>query len=472
MQWLCEYINALMPKWKVPGLAIAIVKENQVIFSEGFGWRDVDNRLPVTPKTQFAIASCSKAFTTTAMGILVDRGELDWDKPVRYYLPSFKLYDDYASKHLTVRDLVTHQSGLPRHDLMWHGTSFSRSELIDRLQYLEPSQQLHAKYQYQNLMYTTAGYLIGKVTNSSWEEFVKQEIFYPLGMENSNFSVTESQKFEDVALPYQVKGDRLRQMPFLNVDSIAPAGSINSNVTDLSKWLILNLDRGKYSDRQIISSTSLKQIHSPQILISELTKLEEIWYKTYGLGWFIYPYRGYHLIEHGGNLDGFSSLTLLLPQQQIGMVILTNLFISKLPTILAYFICDRLLELEAIDWHENFKQIDSKEQQEKAEQIEKREADRHKGTQPSHPLSDYVGIYQHPGYGNIEIELKEGNLQAIFQVNMFEITHYHYNFFEARSENLDEVKMMSFSSDRQGKISSLSIDLEPKVKEIIFTKNK
>jgi hypothetical protein len=190
------------------------------------------------------------------------------------------------------------------------------------------------------------------------------------------------------------------------------------------------------------------------------------------LGWFIYPYRGYHLIEHGGNLDGFSSLTLLLPQQQIGMVILTNLFISKLPTILAYFICDRLLELEAIDWHEKFKQIDSKEQQEKAEQIEKREADRQKGTQPSHPLSDYLGIYQHPGYGNIEIQLKEGNLQAIFQANMFEITHYHYNFFEARSEDLDEVKMMSFSSDRQGKISILSIDLEPKVKEIIFTKNK
>ena len=180
MQRLSEFINEAMQEWKVPGLAIAIIKDSQIIFCEGFGKRDVEQNLSVTPQTLFAIASCTKPFTTMAMSILVERGLLDWDKPVRSYLPTFKLYDSYATEHITPRDLVTHRSGLPRHDAMWSQSPFTRQEIFHRLQYLEPNHELRTVFQYQNLMYMTAGYLVGEITESSWEEFVQQEIFNPL----------------------------------------------------------------------------------------------------------------------------------------------------------------------------------------------------------------------------------------------------------------------------------------------------
>jgi CubicO group peptidase (beta-lactamase class C family) len=472
MDWLKEYINDRMTEWNIPGLAIAIVKENEVVFEEGLGWRDAGNKLPVTSKTLFAIASCSKAFTTTSIGILVDRNKLDWDKPVRDYLPTFRLYDSYASERITVRDLVTHRSGLPRHDLLWYNTPFSRQELIDRLPYLESSQQLRTKYQYQNLMYVTAGYLVDLVTNNSWEEFVRQEIFHPLEMNDSNFSVIQSQQSDNFALPYQIRDDRvLRQIPFLNIDAIAPAGSINSNIIDLSQWLIFNLNEGKFADKEIISQANFKQIHTPQIIISDrFVEYDEVWYESYGLGWFIYPYRGHHVIEHGGNIDGFSALTLLLPQEKIGMVILTNLERTRLPTVIAYQICDRLLGLEEIDWNLRFKEADIKNKAEKQTKERKRKFDRREGTQPSHPLKDYAGNYEHPGYGIMAIELKEQKLEATFHTTVFTIEHYHYDIFAARSEYLDETKLISFGIDLQGNIASLSISLETEVKDIVFTK--
>ncbi|MGL5871436.1 MAG: serine hydrolase [Xenococcaceae cyanobacterium] len=470
-EWLKEYINARMPEWKVPGLAIAIVKDSEIVFCEGFGWRDVDRSLPVTPKTLFAIASCSKAFTTTSLGILVDRDLLNWDKPVKEYLPTFKLYDNYASEHLTVRDLVTHRSGLPRHDLLWYGTPFSRGELIDRLQYLEPSQELRAKFHYQNLMYATAGYLVEQITNTSWEDFVREEIFTPLGMNDSNFSVSQSQQTDNFALPYRENENEIKPISFLNFDAIAPAGSINSNLIDLSKWLILNLNQGKYNNQEMISEFGLQEIHTPQIILSEpMRKCQEILYQTYGLGWFIYPYRGHHLIEHGGNIDGFSSLVALLPQQNIGMAILTNLMRTSLPTVIAYQICDRLLELKETDWSERFKQTEISNKEEKETKKQKRKSEQKQGTQPSHSLEDYVGEYEHPGYGQIAIELKEKYLKAIYYSLTFELKHYHYNIFEARSPDWDEIKLISFSSNTQGNIDRLSVDLEPSIKDIIFVK--
>ncbi|MEW5901563.1 MAG: serine hydrolase domain-containing protein, partial [Acidobacteriota bacterium] len=183
-----------MAEWKVPGMAVAIVKDGQVILAEGYGLKDVKNNLKVTPQTIFAIGSSSKAFTATAMGILTDDGKLDWDKPVREYLPSFKLWDLFASERMTPRDLVCHRSGLPRHDVMWYNSPLSRKELFDRIQYLKPNKDFRANFQYQNLMFMTAGYLVGQLSGSTWEEFTKKKIFEPLGMNDSNFSVEESKK--------------------------------------------------------------------------------------------------------------------------------------------------------------------------------------------------------------------------------------------------------------------------------------
>ncbi|MFQ6032023.1 MAG: serine hydrolase domain-containing protein, partial [Candidatus Zixiibacteriota bacterium] len=215
-----------MKEWKVPGLAISIVKEDKVIYTKGFGFRDVKKGLKVTPHTLFAIGSCTKAFTAVAMGFLVDEGKLDWDKPVREYLPSFKLKDPFASERMTPRDLVCHRSGLPRHDLVWYNSSTSREELTHRLQYLEPSKDFRTTYQYQNLMFMTAGYMVGKIAGKTWEEFVRERILEPLGMEESNFSVEDSKKAPDFALPYfKDKQERVIEIPFRNIDNVGPAGS-------------------------------------------------------------------------------------------------------------------------------------------------------------------------------------------------------------------------------------------------------
>ncbi len=172
-----DFVQTIIQKWKVPGAAIAIVKDNEVIFSEGIGLRDVEQGLAMTPQTLMPIASCTKAFTTAAMALLVDAGKLDWDTPVRHYLPTFKLYDMVATEHLTPRDLVTHRSGLPRHDLMWYENESTRQELFDRLRYLQPSKDIRTTFQYQNLMYMVAGYLVGEIAGQSWEDFVQQQIF-------------------------------------------------------------------------------------------------------------------------------------------------------------------------------------------------------------------------------------------------------------------------------------------------------
>ncbi len=471
MQWLHDLINNTMQEWKVPGLAIAIVKDNQIIFCEGFGLRDVEKGLKVTPQTLFAIGSCTKAFTTMAMSILVERGKLDWDKSVRNYLPSFKLFDSYVSEHMTPRDLVTHRSGLAGHDFMWHGTPFTRQELFERLQYLEANYELRTSFQYQNLMYMTAGYLAGEISGSSWEKFVQQEIFNPLDMRESNFSVTRSQEAEDFALPYfEEKNDEVTEIPFCNLDAIGPAGSINSNVTDMAKWVLLNLNQGKYDDKQIISPATLNQLHTPQFVIPEPLKYPEILHSSYGLGWFINAYRGHNLVHHGGNIDGFSALTTLLPQDNIGMVILTNLNVTPLPIILAYHVCDRLLGLDEVPWNERIKEkvAQSKEADKKAQ--EKTSSKRKPGTQPSHPLEDYTGDFEHPAYGILSVEINGNHLIAKYNLIEFELQHYHYDIFEIKFEPIQFSGLVSFFTDTQGNISSLSVPLEPAVKPLLFTR--
>src|SRR4030043_709070 len=243
-----EQVSSLQTDWKVPGLAVSIVKDGKIIFAEGFGYRDVEQKLKVTPHTVFAIGSCTKAFTATAMGMLVDEGKVGWDKPVRDYLPAFNLQDVVASERMTPRDLLCHRSGLPRHDAMWYGSALSREEIFSRLQYLEPSKDFRTVWQYQNLMFMTAGYLVGEMAGMRWEAFIQKRIFEPLEMKESNFSVNDSQKAPDFALPYQEKNAKVEPVPFRNLDAIGPAGSINSNVLAMANWIRMNLNKGKFHD--------------------------------------------------------------------------------------------------------------------------------------------------------------------------------------------------------------------------------
>ncbi|MFB0565563.1 MAG: serine hydrolase [Candidatus Aminicenantaceae bacterium] len=465
-----EFVEETLKEWKVPGLAISVVKDGKVIFSDGFGFRNVEAGLKVTSQTLFAIGSCTKAFTAVSMGILVDEGKLDWDEPVRKYLPSFKLKDSFATERMTPRDLVCHRSGLPRHDWVWYNSSALREELIERLQHLEPSKDFRTVFQYQNLMFMTAGYLVGKVAGTSWEEFVKQRIIEPLGMKGGNFSVDDSQKAPDFALPYYQDKEKVVEIPFRNIDTVGPAGSINSNVTDMAKWILLNLNKGKYGEKQIISEASLKEIHSPQMIASKSYRYDESYYSSYGMGWGITAYRGHLMLSHGGGIDGFTALVSFMPRDNIGMVILTNLSGTPLPSIIRYNVYDRLLGLDQVDWNKRVKEQAEKSKKEAENAKKEKDKDRKLNTKPSHPLEDYAGNFENPGYGVFYIE-KEGNhLKASYNSIPYSMSHYHYDIFEISNKLLDSPLKVKFFTDLKGNISSLAVQLERAVDEIIFTR--
>lgn len=470
MQGLDAFVEKMMADWNVPALGLAVVEDGEVIVARGYGRRDIERGLQATAETIFAVGSNTKAFTTLAMGLLVDEGKLDWDRPVREYLPSFRLHDPFATERITPRDLVSHRSGLPRHDLVWYNSQASRKELVDRLRHLEPSKDLRAAWQYQNLMYMTAGYLVGELAGCGWEEFVQRRIFEPLGMRASNFSVDVSQQAPDFALPYDEKDDRITLLPFRNISTVGPAGSINSNIDDMAKWLLLHLNKGKAGGRQLISEGNLNQMHTPQMVIQEPIRFEEQLLFGYGLGWFIEVYRGRQLLHHGGNIDGFSALASFMPRDNIGVVALTNREGTPLPRIVSYYIYDHLLKLDELPWSDRAHTVFAEAKQAEKQAKEQSDADRKPGTRPSHPLSDYAGEYEHPGYGRLAVALSDDTLLAVINGLQMSVDHYHYDIFELRYEHFDMPYKASFATDVKGNIASVAVPFEPSLDAIVFTR--
>ncbi len=463
-------VDSLRKVWKVPGTALGIIKDDKVILSEGFGQRGVKDNLPVTPQTLFAIGSCTKAFTTAALGILVDEGKLEWDKPVKQYLPTFKMYDDFATQRMTVTDLLSHRSGLPRHDFMWYNSAFSRKDIFNRLQYLEPNKDFRTDWQYQNIMYMTAGYLLEQVSGGTWESFVQSRIFEPLGMRASNFSVDESQKASDFAFPYREVKDTVKLIPFRSITAAGPAGSINSSVNEMMEWVRLHLNNGKVGDKQLLSVAAMTNIHSPRMVMPQSSLNKEVLNSSYALGWMSEVYRGHQVVEHGGNIDGFSAQVTMLPQDNIGIVVLTNLDGTPLPGIISNCVADILLGLEPIDWSGRIKtQVDvAKAGQEKGE---KDVSDRKPNTKPSHALMDYVGEYENPGYGVLIVKLDSKSLEMTYNNITAQLEHWHYDVFRAHGEELEGLKLYAnFMTNNAGDIDRVSLPLEPSVKEISFAR--
>jgi CubicO group peptidase (beta-lactamase class C family) len=466
-------VAKLMAEYKIPGVAISIVKDAKLIYARGFGLRDITNNLKVTPDTLFAIGSCSKAFTAVTMGILSDEGKLDWDKPVREYLPSFRLSDPIVSERMRPRDLVTHRSGLPRHDLVWYKAPLSRQDLFDHLRYLDLSRDLRQSYQYNNLMFMTAGTLVGSIAGMPWEDFARKRVLDPLGMTSTNFSVTDSRKSGDFARPYMVVRDKVEEIPFCNIDAIGPAGSINSNVTDMAKWLILNLNKGKYgekADKTLISENQMAQIHAPQMVVPDELKYAELLYPAYGMGWRINAYRGHLMVNHGGAIDGFSALVSFLPRDGIGVVILVNLEDSPINGMVVYNIYDRLLGMEPVNWYQRIKddlaQAKARADKKKAEE----EKDHKLGTKPSHSLDDYAGEFENPAYGIMTVSRDGDRLKAEFHGMSLIFEHYHYDVFQIRYDLASIDHKVTFVTDVKGNIGSLTVPFEASVKDIVFNK--
>jgi CubicO group peptidase (beta-lactamase class C family) len=477
LQGLDDLADQAMKQWKVPGVAIAVVQDGKVIYAKGYGYRDLEQKLPVTTATLFPIGSITKSFTALTFAILKNEGKVDWDKPVRSYLPEFQMNDPVASEQATPRDLFSHRTGLPRHDLVWYSSDSSREDLMGRLHELKPNKGFRSAYQYNNLTVMTMGYLEGKLTGLGWEGCIRQKIFAPLGMSHSDLSVTDIEKAGDHALPYELKKEVVTKVPYHNIDAIGPAGSINSSVDDMSHYLIFQLGDGKYEGKPIVAESDLREMHSPQTAIPDpppAFSLPGLGHFSYGLAWVVTSYRGHNLVWHNGGIDGFYALLSMLPDDHMGVVVLTNLPHGQTPEVLAYNVYDRLLGLDPLPWFDRLKDLETKSKKQEEEAKKNKPTDRKSGTHPSHNLADFAGEYQNAGYGLIKVALKGEALElSLNKLGPFPLEHYHYDIFQVPDEpdSVAAGEKFQFEMNKQGDIDRVSSALEPSLGEdIVFTR--
>lgn len=466
------FMARVMEDWQVPGVAVGVVHDGEIVLARGFGYRDVENRLPVTERTTMAIGSNSKSFTVTLMAMLVDDDMLDWDTPVRDFLPDFRLHDEFATAEMTPRDLVTHQSGLPRHDNVWYGRAATREEIFRKLRHLEPNASFRSRYQYQNLMFLTAGYLAERLTGRGWSDLIDERIFTPLGMDRSNTSVDDSPGSGDYAFPYILRDGVLGKVPFRNIDNVGPAGSINSNVVEMLAYIEAHIEDGVYDGHRLISEESSAQMQQPQFAIPGDSEFPEVGPVSYGLGLRVGTYRGHKMVQHGGGIDGFISSMSWLPREKMGVMVLTNRSggMNPVPIMVAYNVYDRLLGLPEVDW--NARNIEQRAEQEArtAESEEEMLAKRVAGTRPGHALASYAGTYRHAGYGDMEIAADANALTIVYDEFRLELEHFHYEVFRITSPpNMVPVTgLVTFTTDRDGDVTRVAIPFEPNGADIVF----
>lgn len=479
MQGFNSFVTQAMKDWKVPGVAIAVIKDNKVILLRGYGYRNMEEKLPVTPHTLFAIGSISKSFTVTLLGMESDEGKFDWDKPARNYLPGLKMYTPQLTEDITVRDMVTHRSGLPRHDMVWYTSNFSRADLVRRLQYLQPNKPLRSTFQYNNLMVMTAGYIAGRINGTSWEDAVRHRIWQPLGMTDTNFSELQTQHSPDFSEPYQKGTDlkaALKRIPFMaacpDTCGLGPAGEINSSVADMSKYLLFHMNHGEYDGKQLLSQNNSSQMQTPQMVISGVPFYKAYGPTSYGMAFFITTYRGHKEVYHGGNVDGFSAKLAFLPNDGIGVMVLTNLDENPLPTIIAENVFDRLLGLNQIPWNQRGLTAEIGGKKSELAAKTKGYANHPTDTQPSHPLDDYTGQFTNPGYGLVTISRNGDALHLKLNKLDFPLEHYDYDVFQVPPDPQDSFQRtkVAFHANVDGEISSLTMPLEIHVPDIVFTR--
>lgn len=469
---LDDFITTAMAQWRVPGLAVGVVRDGEVVFARGFGYRDREERLPVTEYTTMAIGSNSKSFTVTLMAMLADEGRLDWDVPVRDYLPDFRLYDHFATAEMTARDLVTHQSGLPRHDNVWYGRPRTRAELFAKLRHLKPNASFRSRYQYQNLMFMAAGHLAERITGTDWHQLIDDRIFTPLAMERSTTSARDNPESGDFARPYILQDGALTRIPFRNLDHMGPALSINSNVVEMLAYIQTLLDGGVHEGRRIVSDENTELMQQPHFAIPGESHFAELGQVSYGLGLRVGSYRGRKMVAHGGGVDGFISFMSWLPRERIGVMVLTNRSgdMNPVPAIVAYNIYDRLLGLPEIDWTARNLELRAEQQARAAETAKDLEAGRVPGTQPTRDLSAFAGRYDHPAYGNMTVQAGEGRLEILYDGFRLELDHYHYDIFLIKSHPamVPVTGLVTFSIGESGEVATVAIPFEPNGADIVF----
>lgn len=472
LEGLDDYIGEQMRAWPGPGLAAGVVCQGEAIL-KGYGVRDVGAGEPIDADTLFSIGSCTKGFTTMALGLLIDQGALTWDTPIRRYLPDFELWDRAATEQLTLRDLASHRSGLPRHDLMWYGSAATREELYGRLRHLQPSKPFRYVFQYQNMMYLVAGILIERVTGMTWEDFIAEHIFRPLSMTGTTTDMARVQAEPNSARPHGAGAGGIQQIPYYLLGAAGPAGAIYSNLTDMTTWLRLQLNAGQHNGQPFIDASILKEMHSPQIIMPPVPEMvwrdyPEIAINASGLGWGSLIYRGHFVARHMGSINGFVAQIAFLPERNAGTMVFSNMDGNLLPVVVTFNLLDRLLGLEPLPWGERFRDYKAKIERQIATARQDLAARRQADRPPSHPLADYAGVYEHPAYGTLRICHAESALVATRDALEFTLTPYHYDTFELLQKGAELPLLASFRLNESGEIDALHVPFEPSVDPIIF----
>ncbi|HKP84914.1 MAG TPA: serine hydrolase [Blastocatellia bacterium] len=467
-----DYVNHALKDWEVPGLAIAIIKNDAIVLSKGYGVRKLGEQTPVNERTLFAIGSCSKAFTAASLAMLSDEGKLKWDDPATKHLAGFQLYDPYVTREMTVRDLLSHRLGLERGDFMWYGSNYNRDEIIRRVRFLKPTWSMRSRFGYQNIMYLAAGQIIPSITGKSWDDFARERIFTPLGMTDTNTSTNALKTADNVATPHDKFDEKVQPIAWRNIDNIGPAGSINSNVTDMAQWVRLQLGGGKYKNEQLISSGAVKEMHMSQTVIrveGVAEKLNpETHFMNYGLGWFLQDYRGRKIIQHGGNIDGMSALVAMMPEEKLGLVILTNMDGTALPTAIMYRVFDAFLQSPQRDWSGDLLKVVRAQEALNKEAEKKMEESRVKGTSPSLEIAKYAGNYTNEMYGDAKVMEEQGKLVFHYGPLTADLNHWHYDTFQAvmRQHQLGKA-LVNFTLNAQGKVDEIRVVI-PQAGDIPF----
>ncbi|KQX00211.1 serine hydrolase [Massilia sp. Root418] len=464
-------VNRVLKTFDVPGIAIAIVKDGKVVAAKGYGVRRLGEPAPVTGRTLFEVASNSKAFTAAALAMLVDEGKLKWDDPVTKHLPGFQMYDAYVTGAMTVRDLLTHRSGLGlgAGDLMWWPTTtFTSDEIIDRLRYLKPATSFRNSYAYDNLLYIVAGKIIASKAGKSWGEAVRERILAPLGMDGSTTSVAEMLRSADYAAPHSKVGETTTVVKPMPVENAAGAVGINTSAEDMARWMTMLLNGGKAPDgRQLVSDKQLREMWTAQTPMKITEPKPPLAatrpnFAAYGLGFQLRDYRGRKVALHGGALQGFYSRVLLVPEEKLGIAILTNAENSGSMAALQWRLLDQYLNAPATDWIGIVSADEQAKHQEELAKVGKASSARAAGSQPSLPLAAYEGEYQDPWYGLVTIT-REGRKQVMRFAKtpdlVGELEHFQHDSFIVRwrQRNFNADAYVSFALNPDGSIERVKM---------------
>lgn len=459
-----DYVQAAMAQWEVPGIAVAAVKEGEIVLQRGYGVRKAGDNAHVDQDTLFAIASNTKQMTAALMATFVDERRMTWDDAVKTHLPELELFDPVVSRELTLRDLLCHRNGLPDFggDIVWWGSTYDRHEVLRRVRYVRPVSSFRSKWAYQNTMFIAAGEAIAKVSGQSWESTLQQRLLTPIGMTTTLTSARQLEGKSNVATPHFRSGDRVKTIAWRNLDNGGPAAGVISNARDMSLWLRWLLNGTVVDGRPIISPNSLRELWSPQTVMIVSQRDRELFgsqFRAYGLGWMIRDYHGMKVLMHGGWADGMYSFSAIVPERKAGVVVLSNLHNRDLALPLAYRLLDHCLNRTPKDWCGEEWKVTRETEIRHEREFERLLAERHLGTQPSLALDAFVGKFASELYGPIAVELRDNQLQLKLLASptyIADLVHWHHDTFRAIWQDpVAETGFVTFTLGSNGRVADV-----------------